>query len=184
MKELSIDFINTKWYGTHKDLQDHLLTEALFHRFLVSHEISPEKPLTPEERHRLISYRDFLEEAINQWINSKNISEQTLVKLHEVLEKTTYVHSTHREGDTVLLTLKPVKKDLNWILSEISASFIQLLSIDDGRLRRCENPDCGWFFYDETRNRSKKCCDETCSTLLKVRRFRANKKEEKALSQR
>ncbi|WP_141639042.1 CGNR zinc finger domain-containing protein, partial [Paenibacillus riograndensis] len=39
------------------------------------------------------------------------------------------------------------------------------------------NPDCLWVYYDDTRNRSKRYCDDKmCGNLMKVRRFRARKK--------
>ncbi|MDT3426149.1 putative RNA-binding Zn ribbon-like protein [Paenibacillus forsythiae] len=45
------------------------------------------------------------------------------------------------------------------------------------RFRICDNPDCRWAYYDDTRNRSKRYCDDkACGNLMKVRRFRARKK--------
>lgn len=41
-----------------------------------------------------------------------------------------------------------------------------------GRLKICENPDCGWIFYDESKSRTRRWCDNTCASLIKVRRFR------------
>jgi predicted RNA-binding Zn ribbon-like protein len=42
-----------------------------------------------------------------------------------------------------------------------------------------ENADCLWVYYDDTRNRSKRYCDDkACGNLMKVRRFRARKKAE------
>ncbi|MCL6580471.1 MAG: CGNR zinc finger domain-containing protein [Firmicutes bacterium] len=38
----------------------------------------------------------------------------------------------------------------------------------------CANADCGWLFYDDSRNRSRRWCDgRYCGNLIKVRRFRA-----------
>lgn len=69
----------------------------------------------------------------------------------------------------------------NWpqVMAEIAASFSRtLVEGEAARLRICENPDCQWLFYDDTRNRSKRFCEKrTCGNLMKVRRFRARQRE-------
>jgi predicted RNA-binding Zn ribbon-like protein len=33
-------------------------------------------------------------------------------------------------------------------------------------------PGCGWVFYDRSKNRSRRWCEQaTCANLMKVRRF-------------
>lgn len=42
-----------------------------------------------------------------------------------------------------------------------------------GRLKICPGDDCGWAFYDPSRNRSKRWCSmEACGNRSKVRAFR------------
>jgi predicted RNA-binding Zn ribbon-like protein len=42
------------------------------------------------------------------------------------------------------------------------------------RLKLCANPDCGWAFYDRSRNQQGAWCSmATCGNRLKNRRFRA-----------
>ena len=74
----------------------------------------------------------------------------------------------------------PLRQDWAQATAEIAASFAQTLATGEGaRIRMCENPDCLWFFYDDTRNRTKRYCDDKlCGNLMKVRRFRARKKAE------
>jgi predicted RNA-binding Zn ribbon-like protein len=81
-----------------------------------------------------------------------------------------------REG-RLEVAFQPDEKDCHWIMAEVAQSFVRLADMDAGRLRMCENPACRWFFYDETRSRTKRCCDATCASLVKVRRYRAGKKE-------
>ncbi len=39
------------------------------------------------------------------------------------------------------------------------------------RLKRCENPRCGWLFVDRSRNRSRRWCEmATCGNRAKARR--------------
>ncbi len=62
-------------------------------------------------------------------------------------------------------------------MAEIVSDFVHtVLDRDIHRIRICDNPDCRWVFYDDTRSRTKRYCeDKTCGNLMKVRRFRAKK---------
>ncbi|KRE45917.1 CGNR zinc finger domain-containing protein [Paenibacillus sp. Soil724D2] len=75
----------------------------------------------------------------------------------------------------------PLQKGWPRIGAEVAASFGRLLAESDhSRLRICDNPDCKVVYYDETRNRSKRFCDDkACGNLMKVRRFRARQKAAK-----
>jgi predicted RNA-binding Zn ribbon-like protein len=43
-----------------------------------------------------------------------------------------------------------------------------------GRIRACAAGDCGWWFVDDTKNRSRRWCDmKICGNREKLRRFRA-----------
>lgn len=42
------------------------------------------------------------------------------------------------------------------------------------RLKQCPAPDCGWLFYDRSKNNSRRWCDmATCGNREKAQRFRA-----------
>jgi predicted RNA-binding Zn ribbon-like protein len=64
-------------------------------------------------------------------------------------------------------------------LQAIALSALELLRAGDlSRLRRCKAPGgwCGWLFYDETRNGSRRWCSmENCGALFKTRRYRLRK---------
>jgi predicted RNA-binding Zn ribbon-like protein len=47
---------------------------------------------------------------------------------------------------------------------------------DPARLKRCDGHDCGWLFYDRSKNGSRRWCQMSdCGTAAKVRRFRQRK---------
>jgi predicted RNA-binding Zn ribbon-like protein len=59
-----------------------------------------------------------------------------------------------------------------WLIADSAAEM--LTTADLSRLRRCRGEDCGWFFDDTTRNRSRQWCDmKDCGNVAKVRRFRS-----------
>lgn len=80
-----------------------------------------------------------------------------------------------------LLESIPLQAGWSRIRAEVAASFGRILTEGEpSRLRICGNPDCLVVYYDETRNRSKRFCDDkVCGNLMKVRRFRARQKAAK-----
>ena len=76
--------------------------------------------------------------------------------------------------------LKHLPASVGWlqVQAEIAASLASTLAEGEGvRIRFCENPDCQWVFLDDTRNHTKRFCDDKlCGNLMKVRRFRARRK--------
>lgn len=60
------------------------------------------------------------------------------------------------------------------ILGNFAEAAADLMSQRDLLLiRKCANPDCVLFFYDETRNHRRQwCAMRTCGNLMKVRAFR------------
>jgi predicted RNA-binding Zn ribbon-like protein len=59
-------------------------------------------------------------------------------------------------------------------IRELAGRFASLLvHADTDRLKLCENPDCRRLFFDTSKNRAGRWCDETCGNRMRVRRFRA-----------
>jgi predicted RNA-binding Zn ribbon-like protein len=60
-------------------------------------------------------------------------------------------------------------------LEAIALSAFELLGTSDlARLRRCQAPNaCGWLFYDDTKNGSRRWCSMShCGAFFKTRRYR------------
>lgn len=77
------------------------------------------------------------------------------------------------DGGTFRVALEPSRSDWVWVASEIAASLAALLETHAvHRLKLCGNPDCRWVFYDESKNRTRRWCADSCGNLIKVRRFR------------
>ena len=57
-----------------------------------------------------------------------------------------------------------------------------LVSGEIGRIRECAASDCGWLFFDESRNRSRRWCSmQTCGNRAKVDRFRTRHRKAEAM---
>jgi predicted RNA-binding Zn ribbon-like protein len=60
------------------------------------------------------------------------------------------------------------------LLGPVAWSAIELLETGDfERLKRCPGHDCGWLFYDRSKNNSRRWCDmAVCGNREKVKRHR------------
>jgi len=67
------------------------------------------------------------------------------------------------------------ENDLERVLWEIGRAAGRLvISPRLARVRACAASDCGWWFVDDTKNRSRRWCDMTlCGNREKLRRFRS-----------
>ena len=66
------------------------------------------------------------------------------------------------------------------LLWHIAASFADLLQSEDrSRIKICRHDDCEYVFFDSSKNKSRRWCDDkVCGNILKARRFRSRQKAE------
>ncbi|MFC4101695.1 CGNR zinc finger domain-containing protein [Paenibacillus xanthanilyticus] len=85
-----------------------------------------------------------------------------------------------KQEDRLILTEETVHKNWDSLNAAFADSFARFATEGDpARIKYCDNPNCLWVFLDETRNRTKRYCDDKlCGNLMKVRRFRAKNKRE------
>jgi predicted RNA-binding Zn ribbon-like protein len=69
--------------------------------------------------------------------------------------------------------------DLDRMLWPLTVYAAELLAAADlSRLRQCRGEECGWFFMDVSRNRSRQWCEmRDCGNLAKVKRYRQRKRK-------
>jgi predicted RNA-binding Zn ribbon-like protein len=79
--------------------------------------------------------------------------------------------------DGTLQWVARAEDDLDRVLWEIGRAAGRLVvSPRLARVRACAAGDCGWWFVDDSKNRSRRWCDmKICGNREKLRRFRANK---------
>jgi predicted RNA-binding Zn ribbon-like protein len=81
-----------------------------------------------------------------------------------------------RAGDEVRSSFVPHRDDQETVLVTELLSALQTAVLDGrlARLRLCERPECGWCYYDGTKNRSGRwCSSDPCGDVMKTRAFRA-----------
>jgi predicted RNA-binding Zn ribbon-like protein len=113
------------------------------------------------------------------FMTGKKINENNMRSLNSILESSPSISRLEAKGKAYSLRQIPIERGLSVILAEIAASFAEVIAQGDSkRIKICENRDCLWIFYDESKNRSRKWCEggTGCGNLMKVRRFRVREK--------
>lgn len=176
MKDLILDFLNTEWYLTHKLKRELLIDKTFLRQFLDSKGYYIKKLPDSSVINELLNLRTFLNSILRKYIKEKKMSSKNIEKLNMYLENNMYKKNIIKSATGFEIKVMPEIYNWNWFISEIVESFIKLLSEENkNRIKCCENPECKWFFYDETKNQTKRWCDSKCANLMKVRKFRAKK---------
>lgn len=71
------------------------------------------------------------------------------------------------------ISLKYDGSGVDAALSTVARDAIELLGLRDGRLRRCEGPECALIFYDESRPGTRRWCDTSrCGNRVNTHSYR------------
>jgi predicted RNA-binding Zn ribbon-like protein len=118
-----------------------------------------------------------LREALNALMSALDAGREPAAPVLETISA--FVASAYAHGRLV-----PHEDALQWVSSaddevdrvgwEIARAAGRLVvSHRLGRVRPCAAGDCGWWFVDDTKNRSRRWCDmKICGNREKIRRFR------------
>lgn len=175
------DLVNSHWHdwrGSGRE-EDRLEQEKWLRRFMQEDGITAANLPDKKELGELKKLRAFLLELIRQIVAGEGLTDLQIAMLNGWMEKEPVYRKVTRSADqTVSLAYIPANANWTQSMAEIAASFASVLEKGEtSRIRICGNPDCLWVYYDDTRNRSKRYCDDKmCGNLMKVRRFRAKKK--------
>lgn len=180
MDLLWIEFVNSDWRdwrGTGRS-EDRLENETWMERFLQTWQLAIHIRPEPPELSDLKALRRALRRMAEQLAAGRSLSPDDIDYLNALMADGPVTRRI--EGDPTMpeLHLQPMHTGWKQVMAEVTASFAATLTTgESGRVRVCDNQDCSWVFYDDTRNRSKRFCDDkTCGNLMKVRRFRARNK--------
>lgn len=173
MDVLCINFINTNWYNKHKENRELLDDRSWLESFQAKWKLQTEAAPNEDDIISIKELRAFLESAINEIIQGRDLSREQLIIINKFLSLSALNKSIEIKNDEYVSELKPINRDWNWVVYEITASFVELISSQDiKRIKLCENPECRWVFFDESKSRTRRWCDNTCASLIKVRKFR------------
>lgn len=179
------DFINSYWRdwrtGDKNKDRDKLDEEEWVSKWLKKHALLATQMPNDIELAQLKELRSLLWKWVQAIVQGESVYGEMLEQLNPYMDKGPVTRRMVWENDgQAAIKLLPLHSGWEQVMAEIAASFAEaLLEKEPARFRICENPACLWVYYDDTRNRSKRYCDDkACGNLMKVRRFRARKKAE------
>lgn len=176
---LCFEWINTRWSLTHEPYRDMLDDPGWMSDFLRRWNLPAHGPFSEEETRKLVRLRDFLGEVVESLDRGDGISSQHIEALNQYLALTPLSVELIQKDGLYQTALRCVDASMDALLFHIAHSFAEFIShVEVERIKRCQNPACGWVFYDESKNASRKWCCNTCSSLIKVRNLRARRKEQ------
>lgn len=182
MDELWIDFSNSLWHDWKGDghKEDRLLEAEWQAEFLNRRRLTAPVPAAPEDLEELRKFRDQLRRFAEYLSVQGDATSEMVEAVNGKLQHSAVIRRVAQEEERIRIELTPQEHTWNAVLAEVAASFAQTLADGSGsRVRICDNTNCKWVFLDDTRNRSKRFCDDKlCGNLMKVRRFRERKKSE------
>lgn len=179
MNFICIDFINSSWYSSHREyeaLEDIKWFKAFKEKWNIELSDMPDS----KSKIELLELRKLLINSLEDIKTGGRLPVEALESLNHYLSMGTFSRKAVTAENGYRIVKVPVNQDWMWVESEIAASFIDLISkYETERIKHCENPECKWVFYDESKSRTRRWCDDTCGSLMKVRRFRERKKNVK-----
>jgi len=106
-------------------------------------------------------------------LEERGVSADDVETIDGALRAPSLRRTLSREGAAYRVEVEPSRHDWAFVASELAVSFVELLrTYDIHRVKLCGNPDCRWVFLDESKNRSRRWCADSCGNLIKVRKFR------------
>ena len=152
--------------------EQHLVSAAAAERLLAEARKHPHQAAAV-----LARAREF-REALNRLAGAIDAGRQppnaALTTISECLAGA-YANARLVPHDGALQWIASAEDDLDRVVWEIGRAAGRLVvSPRLARVRACAAGDCGWWFVDDTKNRSRRWCDmKLCGNREKLRRFRA-----------
>ena len=151
---------------------EHLLPAAAAER------LAGEARRHPQQAAAVLGRAKTLREALNGLMIAIEVGQKpapaVLNTISEALAAA-YVNARLVPHDGALQWVASADDDLDRIVWEIGRAAGRLVvSPRLARVRACAASDCGWWFLDDTKNRSRRWCDmKICGNREKLRRFRS-----------
>ncbi len=172
--ELVQTFLNSRWDLTGSN-QEELASPRAVSRWFVEHGLF-DRPhtLTESDRRRVLEVREGLRAML--YVNNGASEEpEAVARLNRALRvPRIYVQLAVADAPK----FKPQPPDLDGALALI-ATIVALSQLDGSwsRMKACRGHDCGWAFFDHSRNQASNwCAMSVCGSRAKVRAYRERRR--------
>jgi predicted RNA-binding Zn ribbon-like protein len=122
---------------------------------------------------RILRLRESLRAIFSMIVQKRPFPKVWVEPLNEILRITEGHDELVREGESWRLQFIAREGGLEWLLAAIARSAADLLVEGaEAPIRRCANPSCRLFFYDDSRTRRRRWCSMArCGNRHKVAAF-------------
>ena len=177
-----LDLLNSDWHdykggGKH---ENRLYKDAWLKDFLLPWQGSLKVAPLPKIQKKLKELRSLLRCMAEDFSKRKPLRKVDLERLNEVLGSSPEIIKVVPSDKFYSLQHETKIPGIHSMLAEIAYSFAEILTFGEPeRIKICQNPDCLWIFYDNSKNHSRKWCENAtgCGNMMKVRMFRAKVKQ-------
>jgi predicted RNA-binding Zn ribbon-like protein len=172
--ELVQTFLNSRWDLTSHN-EEELASPGAVSTWLVEHGLFDSRhALTEPDRRRVLEVRGGLREML--FVNNGALEDPEVVgRLNRAL-RAPRIYVQLAVADTPAFKSQP--RDLDGALALI-ATIVALSQLDRSwsRMKACRGRDCGWAFYDHSRNQASSwCAMSVCGSRAKVRAYRERRR--------
>src|SRR5262245_55963934 len=145
METPCLELVNSEvWYGL-GPLEDLLEKPGWLDAFLSRWALAPTAGPTQRQLTELVHLRALLRRMIETLAAGQPPAEVDLAQLNAFLASRPVSRRVARTAAGYDMELVPMRRDWRWVLSEIAASFGELLSTGErARIKVCPNPECRW----------------------------------------
>ncbi|SEK64723.1 ABATE domain-containing protein [Paenibacillus sp. OK003] len=168
MDRLWTDFVNSDyhdWRGRDRS-EDKLGKTEWQQGFIKQWQLNASVPASPEEEGALRSFRNELQALATRLSEGNPLSSKDQEWLNAKMEEGQVIRRLNAGDEGLKLSLIPVGTQWQQVMAEVAADFaITVVEGDGRRIRICDNADCRWIFYDDTRSRTQKYCDDNRKIL-------------------
>ncbi len=141
--------------------------------FLIEHEVDPPGHLTASDLDSMRALRA----TVRQVFEAENESSAAEIINRLIHDAKTSPYLTDHDGHWHMHYTSmqaPISDRIGAICGMVLAAVVERYGIE--RLGICAAEDCGDVFIDTSRNRSKRFCNDTCSSRTNVAAYRARNK--------
>lgn len=130
--------------------------------------------------HQLKALRAQMYGVVAEMGEGRPIQPEQLVPINALLKGTTSYSQLSFAGGSFHLAQNYATDGWALVVWQVAKSFADMVcQYDNTRIKICDNDDCGWVFFDGSKNKSRRWCDNgACGNIMKVRAYRARKKAE------
>ena len=152
---------------------DRLATAELAQEWLHAQDLIADEPLAESQRLRLIEVRAALRVLIAHGHGGR-VDPASLAVLDGAGSTARLTLAFSADGSA---SLHPDATGVDSALGRIlTAAYAAMVEGSWSRLKTCDNDECRWAFYDQSKNRSAKWCSmQSCGNRMKARAYRARR---------